>query len=253
MNQLTIVKINGKMVEDAPFLHTFLKDFSQIAGHKILIHGRENAAAHLAEEPDEKNQLIDNKGITDKETLKSAVMVCAGLQNKNIVARLQALSLDAVGLTGADMNLIVAVQSSARDNDYAGDIHEVNAPVLKELLNQNYVPVIAPIAHNGAGLLLSTDADAIAGETAKALAYDFNVRLIYCLDKKGVLLDEIDENSVVHSLSKEEFQQYKANGMIRNDMLSKVEMAFAARSSGVKEVVFLQASHLNIGEGTFIE
>jgi acetylglutamate kinase len=234
MNQLTIVKIDGKMVEDSPFLHTFLKDFSQIAGHKILIHGREDAAAHLAEEPDVKNQLIDNK---------------------NIVARLQALSLDAVGLTGADMNLIFAVQSPVRDrNDsYTGDIREVNAPVLKELLNQNYVPVIAPITHNGAGLLLTTDADAIAGETAKALAYDFNVRLIYCLDKKGVLLDETDENSVVQSLSKEEFQQYKTSGIIRNNMLSKLEMAFAARSSGVKEVIFLRASHLNIGEGTFIE
>ncbi|MDR2805523.1 MAG: acetylglutamate kinase [Dysgonamonadaceae bacterium] len=254
MHQLTIVKVGGKIVEDELSLKTFLKDFSLIAGQKILIHGGGSAATQLAGQLGVPNKMIDGRRITDKETLKIVTMVYAGLVNKNIVARLQALNLDAIGLTGADMNLILAVKRPVQEIDYGyvGDIREVNAPVLKELLSQNYVPVIAPLTHDGAGHLLNTNADTIAGETAKALAYDFNVRLIYCMDKKGVLLNENDETSVIPSLTKEEFLQYKEDSVIRDGMIPKLENAFNAIASGVKEIILTNAADIHTGGGTFI-
>jgi acetylglutamate kinase len=254
MNQLTIVKVGGKIVEDPKSLKTFLKDFSLIAGHKILVHGGGSSATLLAEKLGIKSRMVDGRRITDEETLKVITMVYAGLINKNIVAWLQALNLHAVGLTGADMNLIHAVKRPVKEIDYGyvGDIREINAPVVKDLLDQNYVLVLAPISHDGAGQLLNTNADTIAAETAKALTYDFNVRLIYCLDKKGVLLDDKDENSVIPNLDKEEFAQYKKEGIIKAGMIPKLENAFEALASGVKEVMLLHASNLNTGEGTYV-
>jgi acetylglutamate kinase len=255
MNQLTIVKAGGKIIEDAASLKTFLKDFSQIAGHKILIHGGGSTATRLAERLcSTPPVLVDGRRITDEETLKVVVMVYAGLLNKQIVARLQALSLDAIGLSGADLNLIGATRRPVGtiDYGYVGDIREVNVPAFKELLQQNYTPVIAPITHDGAGQLLNTNADTVAGETAKALAYDYNVRLIYCLDKKGVLADENDENSAIPLLTKADFIQYKENGIIRDGMIPKLENAFEAIASGVKEIIITRASDLHTGSGTFI-
>jgi acetylglutamate kinase len=255
MNQLTIVKVGGKVIEDPESFKTFLKDFSLIAGHKILVHGGGSFATHLAGRLGIQNQMVDGRRITDEETLKVITMVYAGLINKNIVARLQALNLDAVGLTGADLNLILSVKRPICDIDYGyvGDIREINAPVLKDLLSQNYVPVLAPVSHDGAGQLLNTNADTIAGETAKALVYGFNVRLIFCLDKKGVLMDEKDEKSIIPTLDKEEFARYKENGIIKDGMIPKLENAFAAIASGVKEVILVRASNLNRGEGTYIK
>ncbi|GHT38757.1 acetylglutamate kinase [Bacteroidia bacterium] len=255
MHQLTIVKVGGKIVEDQKSLKAFLKDFSLIAGYKILIHGGGSSATLLAEKLGIKSPMVDGRRITDEETLKVVTMVYGGWINKTIVAQLQALNLDAVGLTGADMNLVLAVKRPVKDIDYGyvGDIREVNAPVLKELLDQNYVPVIAPITHDGAGQLLNTNADTIAGEAAKGVAYDFHVRLIYCLDKKGVLSDARDENSVIQTLTKEDFLQYKKEGIIKDGMIPKLENAFEALASGVKEVILLRGDHLNSGEGTYIK
>ena len=254
MYQLTIVKVGGKIVEDDSTLNPFLKDFSLIAGHKILIHGGGSAATQLAGRLGIESKMIDGRRITDEETLKVVTMVYGGLINKTLVARLQALNLDAIGLTGADMNLILAVKRPVKEIDYgyAGDICEVNAPALKELLTQNYAPVIAPLTHDGAGQLLNTNADTIAGEIARALAYDFNVRLIYCSDKKGVLLDENDDNSAILSLNKENFLRYKEEGIIRDGMIPKLENAFRAIAFGVKEIILTRASDIHTGGGTFI-
>jgi acetylglutamate kinase len=254
MHQLTIVKVGGKIVENESSLKTFLKDFSLIAGHKILIHGGGNAATQWAGRLGVPSKMIDGRRITDEETLKIVTMVYAGLVNKNIVARLQVLNLDAIGLTGADMNLILAVKRPVQEIDYGyvGDIREINAPVLRELLTQNYVPVIAPLTHDGAGHLLNTNADTIAGATAQALAYDFNVRLIYCMDKKGVLLNENDETSVIPLLTKEDFLQYKEDGLIHDGMIPKLENAFNAIASGVKEIILTNAADIHTGGGTFI-
>ncbi|MDR0866488.1 MAG: acetylglutamate kinase [Candidatus Symbiothrix sp.] len=254
MHQLTIVKVGGKIIEEPESLKTFLKDFSLIAGNKILVHGGGRSATQLAEKLGIENQMIDGRRITDEETLKVITMVYAGWINKNIVAQMQALNLDAIGLTGADLNLILSDKRPVKEVDYGyvGDVKEINAPVLNELLEQNYVPVLAPVTHDGKGQLLNTNADTIAAETAKALVYDFNVRLIYCFEKKGVLRDENDENSVIKSIHKEEFEQYKADGTIQGGMIPKLENAFKAIASGVKEVIITQATNINNGKGTFI-
>jgi acetylglutamate kinase len=133
-----------------------------------------------------------------------------------------------------------------------GDVKEVNIPILIDLLEQNFVPVLAPLTHDGKGNLLNTNADTIAGEIAKALAYDYNVRLIYCFEKKGVLMDESDENSVIPFLDKESFLQYKEKGIIKEGMLPKLENAFRAIAAGVKEVIITRSSDINLGGGTYI-
>jgi acetylglutamate kinase len=255
MHQLTIVKIGGKIVEDPEALETFLKDFYLIAGYKILVHGGGRSATQLAETLGIESQLIGGRRITDAETLKVVTMVYAGLINKDIVSRLQAIQVDAVGLTGADMNLIFSEKRPVKDIDYGfvGDVKEVNIRALTTLLKQNYVPVLAPITHDRRGRLLNTNADTIAGETAKALAFNFNVRLIYCFEKNGVLRDENDEESVIRILDKELFEQYKEEGIIKDGMIPKLENAFQAIAAGVKEVIITKASNINIGKGTFIQ
>ena len=254
MQQLTIVKVGGKIVEDQELLTTFLKDFALLAGDKILIHGGGHSATRMAEKLGVETKMVEGRRITDAEMLKVATMVYAGLINKNIVARLQKLKIDAIGLTGADMNLILSEKRPVKEIDYgfAGDVKKVNALAFLELLKQNYLPVIAPLTHDGNGNLLNTNADTIASETAKALAFDYYVRLIYCFEKKGVLLNESDEESVIPVLDYELFQQYKDEGIIKSGMIPKLDNAFRAIASGVKEVIITMASDVNTGKGTLI-
>ena len=254
MQQLTIVKVGGKIVEDQELLSTFLKDFALIAGDKILIHGGGHSATLLAEKLGIETKMVEGRRITDEEMLKVATMVYAGLVNKKIVAQLQKLKIDAIGLTGADMSLILSEKRPVKDIDYgfAGDVKNVNALAFIELLKQNYLPVIAPLTHDGNGNLLNTNADTIAAETAKALAFDYSVRLIYCFEKRGVLLNESDEESVIPNLDIELFQQYKIEGVIKSGMIPKLDNAFQAIASGVKEVIITKASEINAGKGTFI-
>lgn len=254
MHQLTIVKVGGKIVENPESLKALLKDFALIAGHKILVHGGGRSATQIAEKIGIKSKMVDGRRITDEETLKVVTMVYGGLVNKNIVAQLQAMNIDAIGLTGADLNIMLAVKRPVKDIDYGfvGDMKEVNGAVLSELLNQNYIPVLAPITHDGKGQLLNMNADTIAGETAKALTYDFNVRLIYCFEKRGVLKDEDDEESVIPFIDKDLFEEYREAGIIRGGMIPKLENAFQAIAAGVKEVIITCASDVNTGKGTFI-
>jgi len=254
MNQLTIVKVGGKIVEEKESLKALLKDFSSIAGHKILVHGGGRSATQIAAQLGIESKMVDGRRITDEETLKVVTMVYAGLVNKTIVAQLQALGLDAVGFCGADMNIMLSDKRPVKEIDYGfvGDVKEVNAPVLQDLIKQNFVPVLSPITHDGKGNLLNTNADTIAGEAAKALSYYFNVRLIYCFEKKGVLIDENDDNSVIPSLDFELFQQYKKEGIIQGGMIPKLENAFQSITAGVKEVIITKASNIQTGGGTFI-
>jgi acetylglutamate kinase len=255
MNQLTIIKVGGKIVEDPESLKTLLKDFALIAGNKILIHGGGRSATQIGEKLGIETKMVDGRRITDGETLKVITMVYAGLVNKNIVAQLQALQLDAIGLTGADMNLVLSAQRPVEtiDYGYVGDVKEVNVTVLAELLEQNYIPVLAPVTHDGKGQLLNTNADSIAAEVAIALAQAFKVRLIYCFEKRGVLLDENDESSVIAELDRELFEQYKENGIIQGGMIPKLENAFQAIAAGVNEIIITSASDMNTGKGTFIQ
>jgi len=252
--QLTIVKVGGKLVEDPDSLAAFLKDFALIAGNKILVHGGGRSATALAEKLGIETKMTEGRRITDAEMLKVVTMVYAGLVNKNIVAQLQKMGIDAIGLTGADMNLILSEKRPVKEIDYGfvGDVKSVNAPALLELLNQDYLPVIAPITHDGNGNLLNTNADTIAAETAKSLSFDCNVRLIYCFEKSGVLMNEADENSLISTLDLELYRQYKNDGIIQGGMIPKLDNAFQAIAAGVKEVIITQASDVNTGKGTYI-
>jgi len=186
--------------------------------------------------------------------LKVVTMVYAGLVNKTIIAQLQKMRIDAIGLSGVDMNLILSEKRPVKEIDYGfvGDIKEINVPALIELLRQNYLPVIAPLTHDGKGNLLNTNADTIAAETAKALSFDYNVRLIYCFEKKGVLKNEADDKSLIPFLDFESFQRYKNEGIIKGGMIPKVNNAFRAITAGVKEVIITCATDVNTGKGTFI-
>jgi acetylglutamate kinase len=253
--QLTIVKVGGKIIEERDSLNALLKDFSKIAGYKMLTHGGGRMATELSEKLGVKSKMSDGRRITDEETLKIVTMVYAGLVNKGIVAQLQALGVDAVGLTGADMNLVTSLKRTVEDIDYGfvGDIKAVNSRVLFDLLSQGFVPVLAPLTHDGNGNLLNTNADSIAAETAAALAYDFNVRLIYCFEKNGVLRNENDEKSIIRTLDRELYQEYKNEGIIKDGMIPKLDSAFRARIAGVQEIIITSATGLNAGGGTYIQ
>jgi acetylglutamate kinase len=189
------------------------------------------------------------------ETLNIVIMVYAGLVNKNIVAGLQALGVNALGLTGADMNLILSDRRQAGEIDYGyvGDVKEVNAGLLASLIRQGVVPVLAPLTHDGQGCLLNTNADTIAGETARALAGYFEVTLVYCFEKKGVLLDEGDEESVIDRLDRQTFKRYVERGVVQGGMIPKLDNAFSAVDAGVRRVVITNASGIHSGTtGTHI-
>ena len=254
MLQLTIVKVGGKIVEDPDLLTAFLKDFTLIAGYKILVHGGGRSATALAERLGIETKMTEGRRITDAEMLKVVTMVYAGLVNKNIVAQMQMNRIDAIGLTGADMNLILSEKRPVKEIDYGfvGDIKKINVQALLELLKQNYLPVIAPITHDRKGNLLNTNADTIAGEIAKALAFDCNVRLIYCFEKRGVLMNEADEESLIPVLDLELYRQYKNGGIIHSGMIPKLDNAFQAIAAGVKEVIITRASDINTGKGTLL-
>jgi len=255
MQQLTIVKVGGKIIDDTESLTKFINDFALLEGDKILIHGGGNSATNLAKQLSIRTKIVDGRRITDKEMLKVVTMVYAGLINKNIVAQLQKLQVNAIGLTGADLNLILSEKRPVKEIDYGfvGDVKKVNSQALLMMLEQNYLPVIAPLTHDGNGNLLNTNADTIAAETAKALSVDCNVRLIYCFEKRGVLMNEADENSVIPIINLEMFQEYKNQGIIQSGMIPKLENAFQAIASGVKEVIITRASDINTGKGTFIQ
>jgi len=200
------------------------------------------------------SRMVDGRRITDEATLQVVTMVYAGLVNKKIVAGLQALQVNALGLTGADMNLIRAAKRPVLQVDYgfAGDVKEVNTSALSLLLQNGYVPVLSPLTHDKKGLLLNTNADTIAAETAKALSVLFDVTLIYCFEKSGVLLDENDETSVIPLLDRDLYADYKAEGIIHGGMIPKLDNAFLAIDAGVKQVVITKASAIAENKGTVI-
>lgn len=254
MERLTVIKVGGKIVEEESSLNRLLDDFSAIEGYKILVHGGGRSATRIATQLGIESQMVDGRRITDGETLKVVTMVYGGLVNKNIVAGLQARGVNALGLTGADMDVIRSARRPVKDIDYGfvGDVESVNAPLLTRLIQMGIVPVMAPLTHDGKGNILNTNADTIAGETAKALAAHFDVTLVYCFEKRGVLRDENDDNSVIPKITPDEFKQLVAAGTIRGGMIPKLENSFEALGAGVKEVVITLASNINSASGTRI-
>ncbi len=254
MEKLTIIKVGGKIVENDESLQSLLKEFAKIEGFKILVHGGGRSATKMAEELGIESKMVDGRRITDKETLKVVTMVYAGLVNKNIVAKLQALDIDAIGLTGADMNIILSDKRPVKEIDYGfvGDVKEVSAEKLFTLLKHDLVPVLAPLTHDGKGSMLNTNADTIAAETAKALSSSFEVDLVYCFEKAGVLMNENDESSVIHEIDKSKFTQLVKDGVINGGMIPKLENAFESIESGVNNVIITKAENIALGGGTKI-
>lgn len=253
--KLTLIKVGGKIVEEETTLQSLLSDFAAIDGRKVLVHGGGRSATKLAARLGIESQMVNGRRITDAETLKIVTMVYGGLVNKNIVARLQACGVNALGLTGADMDVIRSVKRPVKDVDYGfvGDVERVDATLLGDLIAKGVVPVMAPLTHDGCGNMLNTNADTIAGETAKALARLFDVTLVYCFEKRGVLRDENDDNSVIPQITRADFEQLVADGVVQGGMIPKLENAFEALRAGVSQVIITQASAINApGEGTRI-
>lgn len=252
MEKLTLIKVGGKIVEEEETLQNLLHDFSKIQGFKVLVHGGGRSATKLASQLGIESKMVNGRRITDADTLKIVTMVYGGLVNKNIVTGLQALGMNALGLTGADLNVILSEKRPVAEVDYGfvGDVKKVNGERLASLIKQDIVPVMAPLTHDGKGCMLNTNADTIAGEVAKALSEFFDVTLMFCFEKKGVLRDENDEESVIPEIDKASFSRYVEQGVIQGGMIPKLENSFQAIEAGVKEVIITQASDIHQPEGT---
>ena len=251
---LTIIKVGGKIVEDSATLNQLLTNFASIEGYKLLVHGGGRSATKMAEKLGIESKMVNGRRITDAETLKVVTMVYGGLVNKNIVAGLQAKEINAIGLTGADMNVILSDKRPVVTTDYGfvGDVKKVDGENLAHIIRAGLVPVMAPLTHDGKGSMLNTNADTIAAETAKALAPFFEVTLIYCFEKKGVLLNPDDDDSVIPVITPALFERYVSEGVIQDGMIPKLENALAAVRTGVSKVIIKCASDIAIESGTTI-
>lgn len=247
MEKLTIIKVGGKIVEEPDSLEALLTRFAKIDGHKLLVHGGGRSATRLAEQLGVEQKMVAGRRITDADTLRIVTMVYGGLVNKQIVAALQARGINALGLTGADMNVMKSRKRPVVEVDYGyvGDVECVDAGLLADLIARDVVPVLAPLTHDGQGSMLNTNADTIAGEAAKALAGYFDVTLVYCFEKKGVLRNEHDDDSVIAVIDPAGMRQLVADGIVSGGMLPKLENAFAAISAGVKRVVITRADAID--------
>ena len=253
--KLTIVKVGGAVVEDAEQLTRLLKDFSAIEGRKLLVHGGGRRATKVAERLGIETKLIDGRRITDEAMLEVVTMVYGGLVNKQVVARLQACGVNALGLTGADADVVRSHKRPLKngiDYGYVGDVDCADGDTLCGLIEQGIVPVMAPLTHDGKGNILNTNADTMASETAKALAGHYDVTLIFSFEKPGVLRHPDDDTSLIPVITREDFERYKADGTISGGMLPKLENALSAVDAGVSRVIITLASAIDGQHGTVI-
>jgi acetylglutamate kinase len=253
--KLTIVKVGGAVVEDEAQLAQLLKDFSAIPGRKALIHGGGRRATQVAASLGIESKMVGGRRITDAEMLSVVTMVYGGLVNKNLVARLQANGVNALGLTGADIDVIRSHKRPLKDGidfGFVGDVDRADGQMLSRLIEAGITPVMAPLTHDGQGHILNTNADTIASETAKALAPFYDVTLIYSFEKKGVLSNPDDDDSVIPTINRADFERYKADGTISGGMLPKIENALSAINAGVGRVIITLATAIDGHSGTII-
>lgn len=254
--QITIVKVGGKIVENPETLNQLLHDFSALPGKKVLVHGGGRTATDMASRLGIETHMVEGRRITDADMLRVVTMVYAGLVNKNVVARLQGCGVNALGLTGADMDVIRSHRRPLKngiDYGFVGDVDHVDGERLSMLVEAGITPVMAPLTHNGQGDMLNTNADTIAAETAKALAAHYDVTLVYCFEHAGVLTNPDDEESVIPLITREKFELLKADGTVSGGMLPKIENSLAAVEAGVKRVVITKADKIGTNQGTSIE
>lgn len=258
---LFIIKIGGNIIDNPAALESFLSDFSKINAARILVHGGGKIATKIGGQLGIESKYVDGRRITDDATIDLVTMVYGGLVNKKIVARLQALGNNAIGLTGADANIIPAKKRPVKEIDYGwvGDVETatIQHATLSTLLQNGITPIFAPLTHDSNGHILNTNADTIAASLAVALSSMFNVRLIYCFEKKGVLEDVNDDASVIRKLDRNYYQQLKEEKKLFEGILPKIDNAFTAIDAGVSQVLIGDARDLiknttDDNEGTLI-
>ena len=262
---LNIIKVGGGVVENQMSLDSLLNQFASMQGRKVLVHGGGRLATSMAASLGIESQMIGGRRITDEKMLEVVTMVYGGLVNKNIVAGLQAKGLKAIGLTGADGDIIRSHKRPLKrvkmddgteqmvDFGFVGDVDKVDAKLLSELIEGGSVPVIAPLTHDGEGHILNTNADTIASSVACALAENYEVTLTFCFEKAGVLRDADDESSVIPSINEEQFKKFIDEGIVSGGMIPKLENAFDALHRGVRQVVITQADNIDGSRGTTIK
>lgn len=256
MEQVTVIKVGGAIVEDTERLAQLLDRFAALPGQKVLVHGGGRRATKVASALGIESKMVKGRRITDADMLEVVTMVYGGLVNKNIVAQLQSRGANAVGLTGADMNVIHSHKRPKKDGvDYGfvGDVDKADGHRLLCLIRDGLTPVMAPLTHDGMGHILNTNADTIAAETAKVLAREgATTTLVYCFEKAGVLADPDDENSVIGTIDHDAFVRLVANGTIRGGMIPKITNALAAVDAGVDRVIITKAENIGTATGTVI-
>ncbi len=254
--KLLLVKVGGKVVENPEALNQLITDLSKLSGRKVLVHGGGVMATKTASALGIATTMVDGRRVTDDKMIDVVTMVYAGLVNKRVVCLLQSKGTNAIGLCGADMNVILSDKRPVTTVDYGwvGDVKKVDGKALSSLIESNVVPVLAPLTHDGKGHILNTNADTIAAETAKGLAPFYDVTLVFCFEKKGVLRDATDDDSVIPSLNHQDYEALKEQGVITDGMIPKLDNAFSTLQKGVREVVITHAGNLgDLKEGTHIK
>lgn len=248
---LTIVKVGGAVVEDAEKLSGLIARFSALPGFKLLVHGGGRSATAFASRLGLQSVMVEGRRVTDDAMLEVVTMVYGGLVNKNIVAKLQAAGVNALGLTGADLGYMLSDKRPAAPVDYGwvGDVRKVDASVLSDLIGRGVVPVLAPLTHDGKGNMLNTNADTIASSAAAALADAFDVTLVYCFEMPGVMKD----GKVIGRIGRADFEALKAEGTVSGGMIPKLSNAFGALAAGVSKVLITDVSDLEGRQGTTIQ
>lgn len=254
MEKITVVKIGGNVIDDPAALRGFLADFASLPGAKILVHGGGKLATRLAQKLELQVQMVDGRRITDKGTLDIVTMVYAGLVNKQLVAGLQAAGCNALGLSGADGNAVMARRRAPEPIDYGfvGDIESVNHTLLGELLGAGVTPVFCAIMHDGQGTLLNCNADSVASSVALGAARIAPTELAFCFEKNGVLHDPDDETTLIREITAESYAALKAGGIVSKGMIPKVENALKAVANGVRSVTIKHSENLLNDTGTVI-
>ena len=251
---LTIVKVGGAVVEDGAQLDSLLSAFAAIEGRKVLVHGGGRRATAIASRLGVESRMVNGRRITDGAMLEVVTMVYGGLVNKDIVARLQMRGVNSIGLTGADGGVILSHKRPVKDVDYGfvGDVERVDGSRLSSLIEGGFTPVMAPLTHDGHGQMLNTNADTIAAETAKALAERYDVTLMYCFEKPGVMADPDDASTLIPVITRQDFKRLKADGTVTGGMLPKLENAFSAIDAGVSRVNITLSTAIDGRHGTMV-
>jgi acetylglutamate kinase len=254
MEKLTLIKIGGGVLENQSEMLEFLDQFAAIKGNKILVHGGGREATKLQEKLGIPAKMHEGRRITDSDTLEIVTMVYGGLINKRTVALLQARGCNAIGLTGADAGIVLAKKRPVKDIDYGfvGDVEKVDHQSLKKLIDSGFVPIIAPLTYSKEGYMLNTNADTMASEIAIALSQEYEVSLVFCFEKKGVLSNPKDDESVISKIDISYYNELKSKGIITDGMIPKLDNSFKALEKGVKEIRITNSKEVNRNSGTVL-